>query len=508
MKSPLRCFLPFALLACLGGCVLPALAQDSDASGARSDRQVVSIGHRAELPAGESAQQVVSVLGSTIVDGDVSNSAVAVLGDVHVNGTAGENVVAVMGDVYINGKVSGDVVGVLGDVTLGPQAVVGGQIEEILGTLHRSPTASVQGGVLVLPGIFQSAEGLRSWIGRCFFYGRPLAPSLAVSWAWWLALATLAFYLLIAAVFREGVHRCVGTLQTHPGPSILTAFIAVLLVPVVLIALVITIVGIAVIPLFWIALLCAGVFGRVVAIAWLGSRCMSVFRVETGHVAQTVLDVLAGGVLVLALYMIPVLGFFIFVLLGVFGFGAVLYTVLLTIVPAAGASGARGERLHRMSGPGDLPPGTQAGTASSPPGASVAAEPAPDALELAALPRAGFWVRMLAILIDLVLVGFALGLLHHVVGESLLVLATYAAIMWKLKGTTVGGIVCDLKVVRIGGEPLDWGTAIVRALGCFLSLVVAGLGFFWIAVDREHQAWHDKIAGTVVVRVPKGVGFI
>jgi uncharacterized RDD family membrane protein YckC len=90
----------------------------------------------------------------------------------------------------------------------------------------------------------------------------------------------------------------------------------------------------------------------------------------------------------------------------------------------------------------------------------------------------------------------------------LLLLATYGAIMWKLKGTTVGGIVCDLKVVRIGGGPLDWGTAVVRALGCFLSLVVAGLGFIWIAVDREHQAWHDKIAGTVVVRVPKGVGLV
>jgi uncharacterized RDD family membrane protein YckC len=532
MKSPFRCLVPFALLACLGGCVIPAQAQDSDASGARSDRQIISIGHRAELPAGDSAQQVVSVLGSTIVDGDVSTSAVAVLGDVHVNGTAGENAVAVMGDVYINGKVGGDVVAVLGNVRLGPQAVVGGQITEILGTLQRSPTASVQGRVLVLPGIFQGAGGLRSWIGQCFFYGRPLAPSLTVSWAWWLALATLAFYLLIAAVFRDGVHRCVGTLQTHPGPSILAAFIAVLLVPVVLIALVITIVGIAVIPLFWIALLCAGVFGRVVAIAWLGSRCMSVFKAETGPVAQTVLDVLAGAVLVLALYMVPVLGFFIFVLLGVFGFGAVIYTLLLTIMPAARASRASGERLDRMSGPADLPrgtaggtatgtasassasafaaselpPGTQAGTASSPPGASVAA--APDALELAALPRAGFWIRMLGILIDLVLVGFALGLLHQVAGESLLVLATYAAIMWKLKGTTVGGIVCDLKVVRIGGEPLDWGTAIVRALGCFLSLVVAGLGFFWIAIDREHQAWHDKIAGTVVVRVPKGVGFI
>src|SRR5581483_8182915 len=35
-----------------------------------------------------------------------------------------------------------------------------------------------------------------------------------------------------------------------------------------------------------------------------------------------------------------------------------------------------------------------------------------------------------------------------------------------------------------------------------------GLGFIWIAVDHEHQAWHDKIAGTVVVRVPKGGGLV
>jgi uncharacterized RDD family membrane protein YckC len=36
-------------------------------------------------------------------------------------------------------------------------------------------------------------------------------------------------------------------------------------------------------------------------------------------------------------------------------------------------------------------------------------------------------------------------------------------------------------------------------------LAVAGLGFIWIVFDDAKQAWHDKIAGTVVVRVPKGV---
>jgi uncharacterized RDD family membrane protein YckC len=51
---------------------------------------------------------------------------------------------------------------------------------------------------------------------------------------------------------------------------------------------------------------------------------------------------------------------------------------------------------------------------------------------------------------------------------------------------------------------VEWETAIVRALSCFLSLAVCGLGFIWIAFDANHQAWHDKIAGTLVVRVPKG----
>jgi uncharacterized RDD family membrane protein YckC len=68
-----------------------------------------------------------------------------------------------------------------------------------------------------------------------------------------------------------------------------------------------------------------------------------------------------------------------------------------------------------------------------------------------------------------------------------------------------GGTVFDLRVVRLDGRQIDWETAIIHALSCFLSLAVAGLGFFWIAFDDAHQAWHDKIAGTVVVRVPKGV---
>ena len=117
---------------------------------------------------------------------------------------------------------------------------------------------------------------------------------------------------------------------------------------------------------------------------------------------------------------------------------------------------------------------------------------------------------MAALLLDILLVGFVMSVpAGHVFGHfHLVILAIYGAVMWKLKGATVGGIVFDLHVVRLDGRPIEWETVIVRALGCFLSLAVVGLGFIWIAFDDANQAWHDKIAGTVVVRVKKGVPLV
>ncbi len=115
---------------------------------------------------------------------------------------------------------------------------------------------------------------------------------------------------------------------------------------------------------------------------------------------------------------------------------------------------------------------------------------------------------MAALLLDALLIGFLMGVLHRAFHMELLVLAAYGAVMWKLRGSTIGGIVFDLQVVRLDGRAIDWETAIVRALACFLSLAVAGLGFFWIAFDDAKQAWHDKIAGTVVVRVAKRVSLV
>lgn len=105
-----------------------------------------------------------------------------------------------------------------------------------------------------------------------------------------------------------------------------------------------------------------------------------------------------------------------------------------------------------------------------------------------------------ALLIDIVLISVIVGVLDLSGDAWLVALAGYGALMWKIRGTTIGGLVCGLKVVRRDGAELNWDTAIVRALGCFLSMLVAGLGFLWIVFDEDRQAWHDKIAGTLVVR--------
>ena len=41
-----------------------------------------------------------------------------------------------------------------------------------------------------------------------------------------------------------------------------------------------------------------------------------------------------------------------------------------------------------------------------------------------------------------------------------------------------------------------------RYLGYYVSILPLGFGFLWIAFDKRKQAWHDKLAGTVVVRKP------
>ena len=72
---------------------------------------------------------------------------------------------------------------------------------------------------------------------------------------------------------------------------------------------------------------------------------------------------------------------------------------------------------------------------------------------------------------------------------------------WIAKGATPGKMALGVRIVDAadGGIP-DAAQFIGRFVASFLSLFALGLGYFWIAVDPRKQGWHDKLAGTVVVR--------
>jgi uncharacterized RDD family membrane protein YckC len=63
-------------------------------------------------------------------------------------------------------------------------------------------------------------------------------------------------------------------------------------------------------------------------------------------------------------------------------------------------------------------------------------------------------------------------------------------------------------VVREDGKPLNFLAAFVRSLAAVFSILALFLGFFWIGWDGQKQGWHDKIAGTVVVRLPKAISLV
>ncbi len=480
-----------------------AAAETGDASVKVERRQPR---HSNQLPFGDhviaeggAVYEAISVMGSTTVNGTVEGPAISIFGDTRVNGSTGQEAIAVLGNIHINGAVGGEVVAVLGDVELGPKAVVKGSMVIIGGKLTRDPAATFEGDLQEIPVPLWSTGklvGLKTWFKECALWGRPLAFGRNLGWAWMIAIAVFSLYVLLALLFPRAFEKCAQTLEERPGSSLLAVLLTILFIPVLVVLLLITGVGVLLLPFVIGGLILGSAFGKAVMHAWLGRRITCYFG--PGPMQHVAVATLLGSVILLLLYTVPFLGFILFKVLGVIGLGVVTYTIVLTtrrekpvaVAPAAGAA---------LPGPAE---GVVAGAAES-----TLVPPPLTAVAAAALPRAGFWIRVAASLIDAVLVGIVTSVTHT--GAALpAIFAAYCVVMWALKATTIGGIICGLKVVRLDDRKVDWIVAIVRGLAGFLSLAVAGLGFLWVAFDDQKQSWHDKIAGTTIVRVPKGMALL
>ncbi len=132
---------------------------------------------------------------------------------------------------------------------------------------------------------------------------------------------------------------------------------------------------------------------------------------------------------------------------------------------------------------------------------------------------AGFWIRVVAALIDSVLVmiitlpittavygevpkdgyTYLLGGWDFVINYAFPAIAVIS--FWVVKSATPGKLLTKLTIVdaKTGRKP-SVGQYIVRYLGYFVSIIPLCAGLIWVAFDERKQGWHDKMAGTLVIR--------
>lgn len=146
-----------------------------------------------------------------------------------------------------------------------------------------------------------------------------------------------------------------------------------------------------------------------------------------------------------------------------------------------------------------------------------AGNPGPGADEVE-IEYAGFWIRFLASVLDSILLLMVIvplllmlygpgvfflsespGLAYNVINYALPIIAVI--IFWQYRAATPGKIMMGIYIVdeKTLSQP-SFGKLVLRYLGYYVSILTLLLGFIWVAFDKRKQGFHDKIAGTLVVR--------
>ena len=117
------------------------------------------------------------------------------------------------------------------------------------------------------------------------------------------------------------------------------------------------------------------------------------------------------------------------------------------------------------------------------------------------------------LLLSILLVATALALMltkgtlhyHNPFFRTFLFLTCFSfyAWFWLHGGQTLGMRAWRLRVQRPDGRPITIWQALLRFLVAIPSLALAGLGFFWMLVDRDKMTWYDRFSESVMVRMPK-----
>ena len=140
-----------------------------------------------------------------------------------------------------------------------------------------------------------------------------------------------------------------------------------------------------------------------------------------------------------------------------------------------------------------------------------------------ALNYAGFWIRLLAYLLDCILLEIVLVplsmLIRVMIGApanpweanlvaslisapiNILLVASYYTFFVGKFGATPGKMAARLRIVNPDGSPVSYGKACGRYFAQILSSLCLCIGFLMIAWDSEKRGLHDRVCATRVIRI-------
>jgi uncharacterized RDD family membrane protein YckC len=466
-------------------------------------RRIVRIGQNYSLGEAETVRQIHSGLADVTIAGTVENEVAVIVGSLHLTNTA---------------KIGGDLLVVGGTLTIDPGASVARDLILIGGNLE-APAEFTPGGEQVVIGTFAIArtlQGLVPWVTRGLLFGRPIVPDL---WWMWPTIGVFLFvYLMVNALFTRHVGAVADTVSARPLSSFLLGLLALVLIVPAIAILAATVVGILVVPFVVCALILAALVGKAGVMRATGRRVIT--EDEDAGRLRTFGSLLIGFAVLTIAYMIPVLGFITWAIAGAIGFGGATTAFRgalrrehpprvktpIAVEPAAAMEAPRPIAAEPVyAAPAAAFAADASVSADSTVGATIPPPPVSIPGDLAVYPRAAFLDRVAAFAIDAILIGIAVNFLdleRHDGAFPLLLLAYHVA-FWAWRGTTLGGIIVGLRVVRVQGTDLRFADALVRGLTGVFSIAALWIGCFWMINDPEKQMWHDKIAGTFVVKVPR-----
>ncbi|MEQ8673257.1 MAG: RDD family protein [Aggregatilineales bacterium] len=121
---------------------------------------------------------------------------------------------------------------------------------------------------------------------------------------------------------------------------------------------------------------------------------------------------------------------------------------------------------------------------------------------------AGIGTRLIALMIDTFIVGAIIGVIgvrgsEWALGNLIVHLGYHWFFLTQMHGQTPGKMLMGIRVVKTNGNALNTTDVVLRYFGYLINSAVFNIGWLWAAFDSRSQGWHDKLAGTFVIKATR-----